>query len=117
MIRPAGTQLRFESPEVEVKAGSRLRVVLENPAESGLTHNFVLVRDADAFDDVSTAALGAADAGFVPAHEQVIVGIPAQSAGGRGAVELTAPAPGRYRYGCMVPGHSFTMHGVLIVTE
>ncbi len=117
VLRPAGTELRFEEAEITVRTGERLRIVLDNPAASGQTHNFVLVREAEAYDEVSNEALGAPDSGFLPVHEQVLAGIMAQGAGGRGAVELVAPAPGRYRFGCMMPGHSFTMQGTLVVGE
>lgn len=117
IVRPAGAELRFENTEIEVKTGARLRLVLDNPAASGQTHNFVLVRDPDADDDVSTEALGAPDTGFVPAHDQILVAIPAQSAGNQGTAERIAPAPGRDLFGCMMPGHSFTMQGTLVVTE
>jgi len=117
VVRPAGTELRFESPELTVKTGARIRIALDNPSASGITHNFVLVRDPNAFDEVSNVALGAPDAGFVPTHEQVITAIPAQGPGSRATVDLEAPPPGRYRYGCMMPGHSLTMQGTLIVTE
>ena len=115
LVRPAGTELRFEQPQLTAKAGARLRIVLDNYSGSANTHNWVLLREGADFDAVSTAALGAPASGFVPEHQQVLVGIPAQREGGRASVDLMAPAAGTYRFGCMMPGHSFTMHGTLKV--
>ena len=115
-VRPAGTELRFEQSQFTIAAGKPVRVVLENPAASGITHNWVLVRDDDAYDSVSTAALSAPDTGFVPSHEAVVGGISAVHPGASGVLELVAPEPGTYRFGCMMPGHSFTMRGELVVT-
>ena len=114
-LQPAGTELRFQTQNIEIESGQRVRITLDNPSATGQIHNFVLVKNEDAYDEVSSAALAAPERGFAPAHEQVIASIPALAAGGSASVDLNAPAPGRYRFGCMMPGHSFTMHGTLTV--
>ena len=116
-IRPAGNDLGFEQPTFTVRSGNRIRAVLENTATSGLVHNFLLLRDPAAIDEVTNAALGAPERGFLPVHEAILAGIPATSSGERGSVVFVAPAPGMYPFLCMMPGHSFTMRGTLRVTQ
>ena len=116
-IRPKGNNLEFESKEITVKSGKRVRAVLENASTSGLIHNFILVRSDDKVDEVTDAALAAAGRGFLPEHEAIIAGIPATDGGSSGSVEFVAPAPGNYTYLCMMPGHSFTMRGSLKVVK
>lgn len=116
-IRPLGNNLEFESPEVIVKSGNRVRIVLENSSTVGLTHNFVLIRTADKIDEVTNAALASVDQGFLPKHEAILAGIPATDSGSRSFVDFVAPAPGNYTFACMMPGHSFTMRGTLRVVN
>jgi uncharacterized cupredoxin-like copper-binding protein len=114
-LRPDGTTLNFETPELAARAGVTIRLTLDNPTDSGQAHNFVLARDDAAYDDVSNVVLGVPDSGFAPQYPQVIASIPVLPAGTSASVEFKAPDSERYKFSCMMPGHSFTMHGNLLV--
>ena len=114
-LNPAGGDLRFEQDNLTASSGERVTLVFNNT--SGLEHNFVLLNSEEVSDDVVTASYGAAGNGFVPGHDEIIASIPALSPGSTGEVSFDVPAPGKYRFVCLYPGHNFTMKGTLNATE
>lgn len=114
-VTPAAEELRFAVAEFAAKVGQRVKIEFNNT--SGSTHNFaVLASDAD-IDEAITAGLSAIDTGFLPDHPSVLGGITALPGGQRAAFGVTFTAPGEYPFVCLMPGHGFTMRGVIRVTE
>ncbi len=110
--------MRFETTEIVAQAGSRIQVIFDNTATiQPMQHNVTFLRSADAIDAVMTAALSAADRGFVPDHEAVLASTGTAAPGSRAEVEFTVPPPGEYPYVCLVPAHGFTMRGTLRSVE
>ena len=118
VVRPIGNEMRFETTEIVAQAGSRIKVIFDNIATiQPMQHNVTFIRSADAIDAVMTAALTAADRGFVPDHEAVLASTGTAAPGSRVEVEFTVPPPGEYPYVCLVPAHGFTMRGTLRSVE
>ncbi len=115
LMQPFGSELRFAEEQLTLKAGTRVKFVFDNV--SSQTHNFVILRDAKAIDEVVTAALGAGATGFVPDHPAILASVKATPAGDRGEVVIDVPPPGDYAYVCLMPAHGFTMRGTLRAVE
>jgi azurin/glucose/arabinose dehydrogenase len=111
--------LRFDLPEVTVRAGDRVRLVLVNPDD--MLHNLVVVRPGAA-DRVVQAAMNLGLSGqarhYVPDSPDVLYHTALLQPGTDEAIYFRAPAePGEYTYVCTFPGHGITMRGTLRVTE
>ncbi len=115
LMQPFGSELRFAEDELTAKSGTRVKIVFDNV--SSQTHNFVLLRDATAIDDVIIAAFAAGANGFVPDHPAVLASVKATPAGNRGELVLDVPPPGDYPFICLMPAHGTTMRGVLHAVE
>ena len=115
LIQPFGSELRFADEQITLKAGTRAKFVFDNV--SSQTHNFVILRDAQAVDDVVAAAFGAGATGFVPDHPAILASVKATPAGNRGEVVIDVPPPGEYTYICLMPTHGLTMRGTLRAVE
>ncbi len=115
LMQPFGGELRFAEEQITLKAGSRVKFVFDNV--SSQIHNFVILRDSKAVDDVVAAALSAGDSGFVPNHPAILASVKATPAGNRGEVVIDVPPPGDYTYVCLMPAHGFTMRGTLHAVE
>ncbi len=109
--------LKYDQELLVVKAGSRVRLVLNNPDD--MLHNWVLTAPGRS-QDVGAAALNLGIDGmqmqFVPLRDDVLVHtlllMPNQS----DTIYFTAPTtPGDYEYVCTFPGHATLMRGVLRV--
>lgn len=111
LMQPFGSELRFADEQITLKAGTRVKFVFDNVGSQ--THNFVILRDSKAVDDVVTAALSAGTTGFVPDHPAILASVKATPAGSRGEVVIDVPPPGEYTYVCLMPAHGFTMRGTL----
>lgn len=116
-IRAVGSQLVYETTEIEAEAGTELTIRFVN--EGAMPHN-VVVLEADAnVEEVGIAALQAQDTEYVPmSKEDQIVGYtemaqPQETV----SVTITVPPPGEYPYICTFPGHFRTMQGVLTSVE
>lgn len=115
LMQPFGSELRFADDKLTAKAGTRIKIVFDNV--SSQTHNFVVLKDATAIDDVITAAFSAADKGYVPDHPAVLASVVATPAGNRGELILDVPPPGDYPFICLMPAHGTTMRGTLHAVE
>ena len=112
------TGLKFEPAQLEVKAGARVRLTFQNPDD--MLHNFVLTTPGNAVP-VGEAAMKLGLKGmslnYVPtgdkrvlAHTYVTQPQDAET------IYFVAPAKkGSYPYVCTLPGHFYSMQGVLIV--
>lgn len=119
LVVRAAPGLQFAPKELRAKAGSRVRLIFENP--DLMTHNFVLV-DAGSGDEVGALAdRMAADPegmakGYVPRSPKVLQSTPLVNPRARHELVFRAPEkPGRYPYLCTFPGHWRLMRGVLVV--
>lgn len=119
LVVRAAPGLQFAPKELWAKAGSKVRLVLENP--DLMTHNFVLV-DAGAGDEVGALADRMASdpdgmaKGYVPQSPKILMATPLVNPRAKHEVVFVAPTkPGRYPYLCTFPGHWRLMRGVLIV--
>lgn len=115
LMQPFDSELRFAEEQLTLKAGTRVKFIFDNV--SSQTHNFVILRDAKAIDEVVGAALGASATGFVPDHPAILASVKATPAGGRGEAVIDVPPPGEYAYVCLMPAHGFTMRGTLRAVE
>jgi azurin len=115
VIRPVGDEMKYETTEFTVKAGTQVRVVMENVAtQLAMQHNVVITRPGSNTDEVGLAAVQAGEAGgYIPKHDAVLFYTPLAKPGETTQVEFTAPAPGDYPYVCAFPGHYATMKGVM----
>ena len=114
-------QLRFDKERLSVAPGSKVKLTLVNT--DAMQHNFVLCRRGEgvaAKVAAATLQLGAraSEKHYVPDLDEVLVGSKAIYLDQRDTVWFVAPAEaGDYPYVCTLPGHSFTMKGVLHVGE
>lgn len=117
VIRPVGDQLKFEQESFEVKAGSKVTLVMDNIATMAMMqHNVVILAAGADPDAIGVAAIQAGpDNQYVPDDPGVLVHTPMAKPGERVMVEFTAPAPGEYVYICTFPGHYSVMKGVMTV--
>ncbi len=90
---------RVPGPVLRVRAGQRVRLVLEN--RDSLQHDLWVVQAGERAPYLEPAFPGAKTALLEPGQRQEI--------------QFTPTRPGRYRYVCTVPGHDATMFGELIV--
>jgi azurin/glucose/arabinose dehydrogenase len=115
-----GTQpgLKFDTTEITVRAGARVRLVLRN--NDDMLHNFVLCATGQG-QAVGTAAMALGIDGpaknYVPDSDAVLFHTALTLPGGSDTIFFTAPtAPGDYDYICSFPGHAMSMKGILHVT-
>jgi azurin len=109
--------LKFSATRLEARAGSRVRLVLENPAD--MPHNLVVVAPgrADAVHEASMRmGLDGPALQFVPRTRDVLFHTRLVDPGKSDTLVFTAPrAAGEYPYLCTFPGHGIVMRGVLRV--
>ena len=113
--------LRYDTEKFTVGAGSKVKLTLVNSDE--MVHNLLICRD----DDYVTATVAAAammlgpDASkthYVPDIPEVLFHTKAISTGQEDIIWFEAPKkPGAYPYICTLPGHTFTMTGVMRVGD
>lgn len=123
ILKPVDNQMLFDIEEITAKAGSRLKVVLNNIATNpAMRHNFVLLsvgpEDTATIQEIGLSAIqvGAAK-DFVPDNEAILAYTKIADPGERTEVEFTVPPPGDYSYLCTYLGHWVTMKGVLHSVE
>ena len=115
ILRPVGNQMKYDNVEIVAKAGTRLRVILDNTATSlAMVHNFTLLEEGTDIIEVGTAAIRAGpSSNYIPGHEAIIAHTEMTNPGTQNETVFTVPPPGDYPYVCLYPGHYFTMQGVL----
>jgi len=114
IIRPLGNELRFDVTEILVRAGTQVKLIMENTASiTSMPHNVTILKDDTALNRVIAASATAP--GHIPLDSAVLASTGTASPEASTDVVFTAPEPGVYTYLCTVPGHAFSMRGVLIV--
>ncbi len=119
ILQPVGNQVAFEMVEITAKAGSQLKVVMDNIATNpGMRHNFVLLNvgpeDMATIESIGIGAIQAGEAKeYIPDSKAILAYTPMANAGKRTEVVFTVPPPGDYAYICTYLGHYIQMRGVL----
>lgn len=111
--------LKFDTEKVEVKAGSRVKVVFNN--NDDMLHNFVITKPGTA-NAVGNAALRLNLSGpkmnYVPASADVLYHTNILQPESAETIYFVAPTePGDYQFVCTFPGHSSLMQGILKVVK
>lgn len=115
----AAEAMTFDVTNFEVKAGSRVRIVFNNPTD--LLHNLLIV-EPGTLESVARDALNMGLDGpkleYVPQTDDVLFYTSLLEVGESESIYFTAPGqPDDYPYVCTFPGHWQTMQGVMTVTE
>ena len=119
VLEPVSDEMRYATVEITAKAGTELRLVMNNTATNPAMHHNVAVLqlatgDEAGIEEVGMAALEAGpDRDYLPEHEAVLAATAMAAPGERTEVTFTVPPPGAYPYVCLFPGHFATMRGVL----
>ncbi len=122
-IQPDGNKLLFAPDEITAKAGSQLKVVMDNVATIPVMfHNVVFLNvgpDEDSvINEVGVAAMKAGgEKEYIPEHEAILAYTGMAKPGERQEVVFTVPSPGDYAYICSYLGHYVMMRGVLHSVE
>lgn len=113
--------LRYDTEKFTVGAGSKVKLTLVNDDE--MVHNLLICKS----DDYVTATVAAAamqlgpeasKVHYVPDIPEVLFHTKAISTGQQDTIWFEAPKkPGAYPYICTLPGHTFTMVGVMRVGD
>ncbi|GAB2786579.1 hypothetical protein GCM10027275_33860 [Rhabdobacter roseus] len=111
--------LKFDLPEVQVKAGSRVKWVFNN--NDDMLHNCVITKPGAA-NPVGEAALGlglkGAELNYIPPTDNVLYHTGLMQPESSEAIYFVAPTrPGDYQYVCTFPGHHTLMQGKLKVVK
>ena len=109
--------LKFSQELVEVKAGSKIKLIFNN--DDDMLHNFVLVEPGSAIEVGNLAlklGLDAQKQNYVPQTDKVLYHTMLLQPETSDTIYFTAPStPGEYTFVCTVPGHYFVMQGKLKV--
>jgi azurin len=109
--------LKFDITNLEVKAGSKVRLIFNN--NDDMTHNVVVVTPGSA-DEVGNLALQLGLKGsqmnYVPISSKVLFHTGLLQPGASESIYFVAPSkPGEYMFVCSYPGHASVMRGILKV--
>ena len=118
-VQAVPNQMLFAPRELRVKAGAKVRLILENP--DLMQHNLVLVergaeQEIGELADKLAADPKGMEKAYVPDSPKVLQATPLVEPNGKAELVFDAPkTPGPYPYLCTFPGHWRVMRGVLIV--
>lgn len=109
--------LKFDVTNLEVKAGSKVRLIFNN--NDDMTHNVVVV-EPGAADEVGNLALKlglkGSEMNYVPNSNKVLFHTKLLQPGENESIYFIAPdQPGEYTFVCTYPGHASVMRGILKV--
>lgn len=115
----------YDIAEFEVKAGTKVKIKLINPADSTPPqgHNLVIIKPGTDGQLIAAALQLAGDPkglekGYVPEGDYIVASSKLINAGEETEMEFEAPKEaGDYPYICTFPGHFATMKGVMKVVE
>ncbi len=115
----AAAAMTFDVTDFEVKAGSRVRIVFNNPTD--LLHNLLIV-EPGRLETVAQNALNMGLDGpkldYVPQSDNVLFYTSLLEVGESESIYFTAPEqPDDYPYVCTFPGHWRTMQGTMRVMD
>jgi len=109
--------LKFDVDKLEVKAGSRIKLVFNN--NDDMLHNFVITKPGQA-NNVGEAALrlnlNGPKMNYVPNTPDVLYHTNILQPESVESIYFVAPTtPGNYQFVCSFPGHYSLMQGTLVV--
>ncbi|ADB42097.1 plastocyanin/azurin family copper-binding protein [Spirosoma linguale] len=111
--------LKFDTDKLEVKAGSRIKLVFNN--NDDMLHNFVITKPgaANAVGDAALRLnLNGPKMNYVPATPNVLYHTNILQPETSETIYFQAPTePGDYQFVCSFPGHSSLMQGTLKVVK
>ena len=112
-IMAMGSTLEFETPEIAVKQGKRVRLRFMN--HGTLPHNLVIAKSEKDIDVLIEAASAAYKTGYVPVElkDRMIGYTTLASPGQTVEFDFVVPPPGEYTYICLISGHYTSMLGTL----
>ena len=119
IVQAAPNTLQFSPKELRVKAGSKVRLIFQNP--DLMQHNFVLLapgaaEEVGALADKLAAQPDGLARGYLPDSKKILQATPLVQPKQKAELNFTAPTvPGNYPYICTFPGHWRIMRGVLVV--
>ncbi len=110
--------MQFDTREVVLKAGSKIRWTLNNPDD--MMHNLLIVAPGK-LDEVAQMAidlgLQGQEKGYVPESDWVLYHTNLLPPHSSDVIYFVAPEqPGEYPFVCTFPGHALIMRGVMKVT-
>lgn len=109
--------MKYDTKEVRVKAGSKIKLTLDNPDD--MMHNLLIVKPGTA-DDMGIEALKLGlkgqGLGYVPDSDSVLAHTNLLAPLSKDVIYFTAPdTKGEYEFVCTFPAHAQTMRGLFIV--
>jgi uncharacterized cupredoxin-like copper-binding protein len=111
--------LKFDLTRLQVKAGSKIKLVLNN--NDDMTHNFVLVMPGTAKevgDMAFNMGLKGPELNYIPRTQKVLYHTRLLQPNASEAIYFIAPEkPGTYTYICSYPGHAMVMQGTMVVSK
>jgi uncharacterized cupredoxin-like copper-binding protein len=111
--------LKFEPSQFTVKAGSRVKVVFNN--DDDMLHNFVVVLPGTALEVGEMAmklGLEGQEKNYIPQTNKVLYHTNLLQPNTSESIYFVAPGkPGDYTYECSVPGHFYSMQGLMKVVK
>jgi uncharacterized cupredoxin-like copper-binding protein len=111
--------LKFDPAQFSVKAGSRVKVVFNN--NDDMLHNFVVVLPGTALEVGEMAmqlGLSGQEKHYIPQTNKVLYHTNLLQPSASESIYFIAPQkPGEYIYECSVPGHFYSMQGIMKVVK
>lgn len=111
--------LKYNITEVQVKAGSKIKLVFSN--NDDMTHNVVIVEPGAAKevgDQAFNLGLKGSQMNYIPNSNKVLYHTNLIQPGGAETIYFNAPAkPGNYTIVCTYPGHAMIMQATLKVVK
>ena len=116
-ISTKANEQNFDKTKITVKAMQPVKLTFTNSSskDTGLQHNWILVKAGTA-DQVAAAGIQAgADKGWIPDSPDILAHTKLLNSGESETLSFTAPSAGSYDFLCSFPGHAATMRGTFIV--
>ena len=112
-IRPVGNEMKYDTTEIRAKAGTHIRIIMENVSNTPvMKHNVMFLTNESFIEEIGRMAYDATN--HIPIHNAIIASTPMAEPQTRTEVVFKVPEPGSYPYICTYPGHYVSMRGTLI---
>jgi uncharacterized cupredoxin-like copper-binding protein len=118
-VQAVPNKMQFAPKELHVKAGSKVRLIFENP--DLMMHNLLILapgaeEEIGALADKLAIQPDGLAKGYIPESKKILHATPLVQPRRKAELIFTAPGePGRYPFICTFPGHWRLMRGVLVV--
>ena len=110
------SEMKFDTKNITVKAGSWVRINLVNEGvDPAMLHNIVFVKYGTRKEVAKQSIEAGPDLQFVPKSTDVIAYSDLADPGATVVLEFEAPEKGNYEFICTYPGHSEIMRGYFFV--